>query len=120
MDEILVIEGYEDVRELISAILEKAGYHVVLASNGEGGLYVLRAEPDIRAVILNSFLSDMSGYEFATAVKLEFTGIKLVLFTGASAEEAEQRAFDAGFNAVLYKPTGVNYIAETIRDLLSS
>lgn len=115
---ILVIEGDQSVRELICEVLEGAGYEVVLAITGDAGLYGLRGEPEIEMVILNSYLPDMSGLEFARSVKLEFPGVKLLLSTGAS-EEVGTKALAEGFDAVLYKPIGIKYLVSRVKDLLS-
>ena len=114
---ILVIECDEGIRKLICEFLEGAGYEVVLAHSGDAGLFALRADSEIKAAIVNSYLPDMSGYEFARAVKREFPAVKLLLFTGASQEEVEDKAFEAGFSVALYKPW-IGYLAQSLRELL--
>lgn len=65
---ILVIEDEKDYRELLSHILQKAGYEPVLASNGEEGLRaVAEGSPDM--VLLDLNLPDTDGYEVCRRIR---------------------------------------------------
>lgn len=63
MSKILIIDDEEDVRKYLSAILRKAGYETVMASDGNEGLRVARAEkPDL--VTLDLMMPNQSGTDF--------------------------------------------------------
>jgi CheY-like chemotaxis protein len=64
---ILVIEDYSDTRELLSILLHRRGYKVILAENGLDGL--LKASgtyPDL--IIMDLALPDMDGVEAARRI----------------------------------------------------
>ncbi len=60
---ILVVDDEADVRAFLTAVLEKAGYHVVTAQDGRQALKVAREErPDL--VVLDLQMPDQTGTDF--------------------------------------------------------
>ena len=60
---VLVVEGDDDIREMISDVLSLAGYVVVRASSGQQGLdEISQAKPDL--ILLDLSMPDMDGQTF--------------------------------------------------------
>ena len=62
---ILVVDDDLDIREALGAVLEGAGYRVLLATNGEHALAMLgsgQARPDL--VLLDLMMPVMDGWQF--------------------------------------------------------
>ena len=63
--QILIIEDEPDIQELLSFNLDKNGYKVFSASNGEKGLEVARKEhPDL--ILLDLMLPGINGLDLLT------------------------------------------------------
>ena len=97
---VLVVEDEVLVRLTISAMLENGGFRVIAVSSAEEALQVLRAVPDIRAVVTDVELSSggMNGFELARRVREE-QGIGVVAVSGRRAPEEDL-------------PLGVYYLAK--------
>jgi DNA-binding response OmpR family regulator len=65
---IMVVDDEESLLELVSAVLEEAGYDAITASNGEEALAKLKTEkPDL--VLLDMMMPGMSGREVCTRIR---------------------------------------------------
>jgi CheY-like chemotaxis protein len=86
-------------------ILAEEGIDAIFVSNGESALFWAReAQPDF--LILDMVMPKINGLEVAKRVNLEFSGIKIILFSGhATSEDLAERARLAGVTCeVLAKP----------------
>jgi signal transduction histidine kinase len=103
---IVIIDDNEDIRDMAGAILQHLGHEVQLAASGAEGLdLVMRSQPDV--VLVDIGMPGMDGYQVARTVRSTLPNGKprLVAMTGFGQAQDRQRAFDAGFNAHLVKPT---------------
>lgn len=77
---IVIVEDNFDVRRLTRAFLERAGYSVVTASDGEEGLDVFRKlQPRISLLLTDITMPWMNGFELADQV-LQFDPTLPLLF----------------------------------------
>jgi two-component system response regulator MprA len=99
---ILVVERDPHVRALERYFLERAGYAVEFADNGDKGLELARAlKPDI--LIAEILVPGLDGLSVCKALKSdpETRSIIVLIF---SILEAEDRAMEAGADGYLRKP----------------
>src|SRR5271165_4330277 len=68
MTQVLVIDDSLTLRQLIRAILEPAGYHVIEASDGVEGLAALRAHDEPLVVLLDYQMPNLDGMGVLQAV----------------------------------------------------
>jgi DNA-binding response OmpR family regulator len=104
-EKILVVEDEEDFRALLSGVLDKEGYSVVTASNGEDGIAAFQKEkPDL--VILDVQLPDMEGFEICRKIRAEGPNPEVpVLFcTIRSAVAPVAEGLKAGATDYIIKP----------------
>lgn len=112
---ILVIEGDSDTRELLSILLHRQGYKVILAENGLEGLSKAKGTyPDL--IIMDLALPEMDGVEAARRIhetpKLSHIPIFVVSAYLTKEIEAEVRA--AGCVEMFGKPFDFDSLLETI------
>ena len=112
---ILVIEDYSDTRDLLSALLHRKGYRVVLAESGlEGLLKASGTRPDL--IIMDLALPEIDGIEAARRIHdtPELSHIPIFVVSGylTPAVEAEVRA--AGCMEMFSKPFDFDSLLETI------
>ncbi len=84
---ILVVDDVDTIARVYARFLERQGYDVQIAFNGEEALNVWeRFKPDL--VISDIRMPKMSGFELANALRKKNPDQKIVLMTGY-ADEAE-------------------------------
>ena len=81
---VLVVDDYADIRELVTEILDSAGYAVIEASTGKQGLEMATADPSIRLLIVDVGLPDMVGTEVARAIRKVNPRCAVLVMTGSS------------------------------------
>ncbi len=80
---ILVVEDDDSVREYVRMVLEHAGYSVVTAPDGNGGLAEYRNDPDrIDLLLTDVVMPNRTGPELVELIHRERPGLR-VLFMSA-------------------------------------
>jgi CheY-like chemotaxis protein/two-component sensor histidine kinase len=102
---ILVVDDNDDAAELLSLMLENAGYETAIAHDGQAAIAAAeQLAPDF--VILDIGLPGMNGYQVAEqlrkSARLAKTG--LIALTGWGTPEDRRKALAAGFDVHLTKP----------------
>ena len=115
---ILVAEDQEALRELLQVVLERAGYEVISASDGEEAVEKARTEgPDL--VFLDIFMPKLDGILALKLIRQWYPNIPAVAYTAYSASEDIRRYKEAGFTEVLPKPASIHEIRALADRLLS-
>lgn len=117
---ILVVEDNELNREMLCAMLEDR-YNVLQAENGKEGLEVLQENyRDISIVVLDVQMPVMNGYEFLHAVKDDdlLKEIPVVVATGSSDIEEEERCLELGASDFVIKPYKKNIVLKRISNII--
>ena len=112
---ILVIDDDQENRNVLSFVLERHGYTVLLGADGKEGLDIFQHERDrIALVLLDLVLPKMSGQNVLTRILALDPDAKVVVSTGISVDEAEL----AGAKAILTKPYRSKQVLQTLRRVL--
>ncbi len=113
---ILVVDDEFGNAEVLSLILEEAGYRVYQASNGAEGLR--RAEELKPNIVLADFMMPvMNGGDMAKALRAGLDGRKLKIVMNSSLAEAVIRQHFDDYDAFLQKPFDVNKLLAIIERL---
>jgi len=116
---ILVVDDHDLNRELVRTMLERKGYRVLQAENGEEGAKVARRErPSL--ILLDLAMPGKDGFAIARELKAdpELAGTPLVAVTALAMRGDEARAREAGFDDYVTKPVDRQILEETIERLL--
>ena len=107
---------------LAKASLEKAGFAVVTASNGEEGLALLDSEPS-DLVLLDLSMPDIDGFEVLRQFRAKAVGpnvgIKVVALTAHVLPETKTKVLDHGFDGFLGKPLRPTQLIASVQDFLT-
>ena len=80
---ILVVEDEPAVRQLVSAALERAGYRVLEARNGEKAMSLFDAnEADIDLLLTDLRMPQMDGAELVRRLRSRAPGLKVICVSG--------------------------------------
>lgn len=105
MTKILLVEDNEDNRDMLSRRLERKGFIVSLAVDGEDGINKAKAElPDL--ILMDMSLPVMDGWEATQALKKipETTNIPVVALTAHAMSSDREKAMAAGCDDYDTKP----------------
>lgn len=116
---ILVVDDEPSLRSLLSRVLIREGFGVLLAPNGIEGLAMVESEkPD--AVILDLNLPDLSGEDVCLKIRqnLATANLPVLILTGKDAEALSIRCLDGGADDYLSKPFDIEELLAHVRALL--
>jgi CheY-like chemotaxis protein len=102
---VLIVDDFEDNREMYASYFEAMGYRVVQASDGEEALNVIAREPP-DVVVMDLSMPRLDGWEATRLIKSNPRTAKIivVVVTGFSTRNDLARARAAGANEVCTKP----------------
>jgi CheY-like chemotaxis protein len=118
---VLVVEDYQDAREMYAAYLQFSGYRVAEASNGLEALDKTRElMPDI--ILMDLALPKMDGWEATRQLKADerTRHIPIVALTGHALAGHAEGARQAGCDAFVTKPCLPDALVTEIQRMLSS
>lgn len=117
---VLIIEDDDFLRSLAVTKLEKEGFSVFMAANGQDGLaQVTATNPSL--IILDLMLPVMSGFEVLKTLKASDAtkNIKVIVFSNLGEESDIKTCLDLGANDYLVKANfTLDELVEKIKDLL--
>jgi DNA-binding response OmpR family regulator len=102
---VLVVEDDPDICDLVRFRLERAGYRVISAGDGEAGLALaLEQRPDV--AILDVMMPKLDGYEVTRRLRAnpDTARLPIIMLTARAQEEDISRGFEAGADDYLKKP----------------
>lgn len=116
---VLVVEDYEDTRFLMRIELEKRGFRVFEATDGEQGVeFALRERPDI--ILMDIGLPQIDGIEATRRIRNDNTlrDVLIVALTAHHETEYRAQALAAGCDAYLTKPVDFDWLIDLLGRLL--
>ena len=116
---ILAADDDEDILELIAFRLERSGYTMVLARDGEEALKAAREHlPDL--AVLDVMMPKMDGYEVTRALRADEATrrIPVILLTARVQDADVQRGFDAGADDYVRKPFSPQELRARVQSIL--
>jgi two-component system, cell cycle response regulator DivK len=119
MPKILLIEDNEMNRDMLSRRLQRRGYSVVTAQDGEQGHLVARSEtPDL--ILMDISLPAMDGWEVTRLLKSNAATrhIPIIVLTAHALVSDRAKAFEAGCDDYDTKPIEFGRLSEKIENLL--
>jgi CheY-like chemotaxis protein len=119
MPKILLVEDNEMNRDMLSRRLQRKGYSVVTAEDGEKGLLLARSElPDL--ILMDISLPVMGGWDVTRHLKAEESTrhIPIIALTAHAWVTDREKAIEAGCDDYDTKPVEFARLSEKIENLL--
>jgi CheY-like chemotaxis protein len=118
---ILVIDDQADEREIQTAMLGHLGYRVDTAGDGDSGLAMaMSSPPDL--VLLDIAMPRLDGFEVCRRLRGDprTADVPVIFFTASIVGDIEERAHEAGANAIMVKPLHPRDVARKIEELIGT
>ncbi len=115
---ILIVDDEEVIIELAAALLQRIGFKVLAAKNGEECLQMV-AEHQPSLVLLDYMMPVMNGLDALKAIRSQFPDTYVVMFTGHGNEDVAVELMRAGAADYLRKPFAGGSLLKRIDAVLS-
>ena len=114
----LVVDDVSDVTDMLSLLLEHAGYDVSTASCARDAIALAR-EHHFDVIISDIGMPEMNGYELALALRTlpGYETVPMVAVTGYSMFDDRNHSLSAGFNEHVTKPIDPRAFLDLIEQL---
>jgi DNA-binding response OmpR family regulator len=116
---VLCADDDEDILSLVALRLERAGFQVVTAPDGDAAVEAARAQRPALAV-LDVMMPKRTGYEVLAELRGDeaLRGMKVILLSARVQEGDVARGMDAGADAYLAKPFKAQDLVAKVQELL--
>ncbi len=118
---ILLVEDEDTLRRSGKRVLERYGYRVLVASDGQEGLEIFRANPGkIDLIVSDLVMPKMGGGHLHRVVREEGSNVKFILASGYTGrEDAVRDDLDPSL-PILQKPWLLSQLLERVRETLDA
>ncbi len=114
---ILVVDDESRMRKLVRDFLEKRGYEVAEAADGQEALDIFFEQNDISLVILDVMMPKMDGWEVLKEIR-NYSKVPVVMLTAKSDERDELNGFELGVDEYISKPFSPKILVARVDALL--
>jgi DNA-binding response OmpR family regulator len=117
---VLVVEDDAIISYLLNFRLEREGFDVTLAADGQQACEYLETMTPPSLVLMDVMLPYLDGFELITRLrdKAEWDDVPVIMLTSKSHEQSIVRALDAGANDYVLKPFRPDELMARLRRLL--
>ena len=119
MDKILVVDDDHDIVRLVRSYLEKAGYEILTAYDGESALRIIKAEKP-QLLILDLMLPDKDGWDVAKIVRADekIAATPIIMLTARVEDNDKIVGLEIGADDYITKPFNPREVVARVRALL--
>jgi DNA-binding response OmpR family regulator len=114
---VLVIDDDPDMRHVLSDFLQRSGYRVVEAANGQEGIFAAESEP-IDAVILDKEMPGMNGLDVLSFFRHRRPQLPVIFITAFGGRDDEDESRRRGAWLYIEKPFRVATVVEAVQFVL--
>ena len=112
----LVVEDEDSIASLVRSYLERDGFTIVRARNGEEALAELERHP-IRVVVLDIGLPDIDGFDVCSRIR-EHSRVPVVMLTARDEEPDRINGLELGADDYLTKPFSPRELLARVKAVL--
>ncbi len=115
--QILVVDDESRMRKLLRDFLEREGYGVLEAANGEEAVDIFYEHKDIALILLDVMMPKLDGWAVCREIR-EISTVPIVMLTARGEERDELRGFELGVDEYIAKPFSPKILVARVNALL--
>lgn len=117
---ILIVDDVLEMRTLLQSLVAKYGYSAETAASGSAALAKIEAHTDIKLVLLDIGLEDMSGFDFMSKIspQKKQRDLKIIFVSGKRDQANILRAIQLGGDDYIVKPIDPGILQNKIANVL--
>lgn len=113
---VLLVDDEEQIRQMGSRVLERAGYRVYAAANGKEALELYRRSwQDVDVVILDVVMPEMDGRACFERLREVNPEAKVLVMTGYTSDGSVREFLSKGAVGIVEKPFEIQELTEAVR-----
>ena len=113
---ILIADDESEIRKIVRLLLEKRGYSVIEAANGEEAIERVHTD-GVDLIIMDIMMPRISGVEATQAIR-EFSTVPILFLTARSLDSDKEAAYLSGGDDYLVKPFSSSELMLKVSSLL--
>jgi signal transduction histidine kinase/ActR/RegA family two-component response regulator len=117
---VLVVEDEPAVRRAVQRNLERLGFHVLAAHDGEDALRITEPLDGVDLLLSDVVMPGIDGPELACRLRARWPDLPVLFVTGYSADRLERTGAVGAHDRVLEKPYQLDELVRTIRGMLEA
>ncbi len=114
---ILVVDDEPRMRKLVRDFLNKHGYEVIEAGDGEEAYGIFTENTDIALIVMDVMMPKMDGYQVSEAIRA-VSQVPIIMLTAKSEEKDELRGFEIGVDEYITKPFSPKILVARVEAVL--
>lgn len=112
---ILIVDDEEDLLEMYRELFEMEGFHVFTSTSAKEALVIYSNQPDIKLIISDANMGDISGIEFLKLLKANYSTIPVFYLATGAIEQTEEQIKSLGGTGLVLKPFDLDEILNRIK-----
>ncbi len=116
MKKILIVEDDENIRELLRMYLEKAGFEITEACDGQKALEKFKAEQP-HLIILDLMIPEIDGISVAKEIR-KTSNVPILILTAKAEEEDKIKGLEIGADDYVTKPFSPKELVLRVKNLI--
>ena len=114
---ILVVDDDSRMRKLVHDFLQRKGYQVLEAENGEQAIDIFCSEKEIDLIILDVMMPKMDGWQVCREIR-KMSKVPIVMLTARADEQDELLGFELGVDEYISKPFSPKILTARVEAIL--
>lgn len=114
---ILVVDDESRMRKLVRDYLNKSGFEVLEAQDGEAALDIFFKEKNIALLILDVMMPKLDGWQVCREIR-EFSKVPIIMLTARTDEKDELLGFQLGVDEYISKPFSPKILVARVEAIL--
>jgi signal transduction histidine kinase/ActR/RegA family two-component response regulator len=117
---LLVVEDEAAVRRAVQRNLERLGYRVIAACDGEDALRLIESHGEVDLLLSDVVMPGIDGPELACRLREKWRDLPVLFVTGYSADRLARSGAVGPHDRVLEKPYQLEELTRTLRQMLEA
>ncbi len=114
---ILVVDDESRMRKLVKDFLEKEGFRVLEAGDGQEAIEIFYEQKDIALIILDVMMPRMDGWQTCREIRQD-SKVPIIMLTARSEERDELQGFELGVDEYISKPFSPKILVARVEAIL--
>lgn len=114
---ILVVDDESRMRKLVKDFLEREGFHVIEAGDGQEAIEIFYENKDISLIILDVMMPRMDGWQTCREIRKD-SKVPIIMLTARSDERDELQGFELGVDEYISKPFSPKILVARVAAIL--
>lgn len=114
---ILIVDDESRMRKLVKDFLEREGFRVLEAGDGEEAMELFYRDKDIALLILDVMMPRMDGWQVCREVR-QSSRVPIIMLTARGEEQDELQGFELGVDEYISKPFSPKILVARVEAIL--